>query len=469
MLRSVLSQLNQSAEIMELDLLPLRFHNVDLEKNYKQDFYFTSIAQIRFSIFFAIIFLGSFTITDVLYFPAEEHAILLTLRLGVGCGFLILGIVFTYTKWSEKYLQPVLALAVIVVGSAILTMMLVSDAPLVKHYYVGIIISMIFSYTFLRASFLAASVGGNFLVLLYLGSVLWLFDFSEYMLVVSSMFVVMTNIVGMIVAFFLEVYSRREFYLRYTLMKEQSNLYSLTMDLENQVEKRTQALADSNQELQNFAYIVSHDLKEPLRMVSSYLALLERRFEGKLEQDTQEFIWFAVDGANRMGKMIDGLLLYSRVETLGKPFQQVDCNQVVKQALQDVKLLVDESKAVVTVADLPTVMGDAEQLERVFENLLVNAIRYRGEASPKIEIGFDTTADEDMLRFWVKDNGIGIEPAHHEIIFEMFRQVNPSPESKGSGIGLSICKRIIERHGGKIWVESQLGKGAVFYFTLPIG
>ena len=454
---------------MELDLLPLRFHDIDLEKNYKQDFYFTSIYQIRFAIFFAIIFLGAFTITDVLYFPAEEHAILLTLRLGVGCGFLILSIVFTYTKWAEKYLQPVLALTVIVVGSAILAMMLVSDAPLVKHYYVGIIVSMLFSYTFLRSSFLAASFGGNFLVLLYLGSVLWLFDFPEYILVVSSMFVVMTNIIGMIVAFFLEMYSRREFYLRYKLMKEQSNLYSLTLDLENQVEKRTQALADSNQELQNFAYIVSHDLKEPLRMVSSYLKLLERRYEGTLEQDAQEFIWFAVDGANRMGKMIDGLLLYSRVETLGKPFQQVDCNQVVKQALQDVKLLVDESKAQVMVADLPTVMGDAEQLERVFENLLVNAIRYRGEASPKIEVGFDSTADEDMLCFWVKDNGIGIEPAHHEIIFEMFHQVNPSPESKGGGIGLSICKRIIERHGGKIWVESQLGEGAAFDFTLPIG
>lgn len=228
---------------------------------------------------------------------------------------------------------------------------------------------------------------------------------------------------------------------------------------------RSQELARSNAELEQMAYVASHDLQEPLRMVTSYLQLLEQRYGGQLDADAHDFIEFAVDGAKRMQALIDDLLSYSRVGTKAKPLQPTDCEAVMKTALQSLRMAIEESGAQIQCAGLPRVLGDAAQLAQLFQNLIANAIKFRGEAVPRIDIR--TEREDGFWRFEVRDNGIGIAPDYFERIFVMFQRLHNRSKYPGTGIGLAICKKIVERHGGRIWVDSAPGQGAVFKFTLP--
>ncbi|HEY9641787.1 MAG TPA: ATP-binding protein, partial [Coleofasciculaceae cyanobacterium] len=234
--------------------------------------------------------------------------------------------------------------------------------------------------------------------------------------------------------------------------------------LEQEIHQR-QELSRSNAELQQFAYIASHDLQEPLRMVTSYLQLLERRYKGQLDADADDFIGFAVDGASRMKTLINDLLCYSRVGTHGKPFQAIDCSRIVKQAIANLKIALEESNATITYDDLPEVLGDPGQLTQLFQNLLGNAVKFRGKALPTVHIGVERQGEAWL--FAVRDNGIGIESQYAERIFVIFQRLHQRAQYPGTGIGLAICKKIVERHGGKIWLQSELGKGSTFYFTLP--
>lgn len=229
--------------------------------------------------------------------------------------------------------------------------------------------------------------------------------------------------------------------------------------------RKTEELARSNKELEQFAYVASHDLQEPLRMVSSYLSLLERRYKGKLDQDADDFIHFAVDGAMRMQQLIKDLLTYSRVGTRGKPFEPTDSYQALAAALDNLQIAVQEAGATITHDPLPTVMADGSQLTQLFQNLVGNAIKFHGAEKPVIHIGASEAEGEWV--FTVRDNGIGIAAENFERIFVIFQRLHSREEYPGTGIGLSVCKRIVERHGGRIWVESEPGKGATFCFTLP--
>ena len=224
-------------------------------------------------------------------------------------------------------------------------------------------------------------------------------------------------------------------------------------------------LEKSNERLQQFAYAASHDLREPLRMVTRYLQLLERRYGDELDGDAEEFIEFAVDGAERMKAMIEGLLTYSRVETRGESFEPVDLEAVLDDVLTDLGVQIDETDAAITVESLPTVTGDASQLRQLFQNLVDNAITYSGKQTPRLAIS--AMRDGDELIISVSDEGIGIEQEDADRVFEVFQRLHSQEEYDGTGIGLTLCKRIVERHGGEIWFESTPGDGSTFSFTLP--
>ncbi|RDI72412.1 PAS domain S-box protein [Halopelagius longus] len=224
-------------------------------------------------------------------------------------------------------------------------------------------------------------------------------------------------------------------------------------------------LEESNERLEQFAYAASHDLQEPLRMVSSYLRLLERRYEDALDEDGEEFLEFAVDGADRMREMIEGLLQYSRVDTRGNPFEAVELDAVFENVRRDLQMKISESDADITAERLPRVYGDRSQLKQVLQNLLANAIDYSGDDPPRAHVSAERDGEEWVVS--VRDEGIGIDPADADRVFEVFQSLHAPDEHSGTGIGLALCERIVERHGGRIWVESEPGEGATFSFTLP--
>jgi len=232
-----------------------------------------------------------------------------------------------------------------------------------------------------------------------------------------------------------------------------------------ELSRRAQDLARSNGELQQFAYVASHDLQEPLRMISSYTQLLMRRYGKLFDEDATEFMDFIVDGAARMKQLIEDLLAYSRVGTRGREPEPTDAQAALDQALANLRAAIESSGATVTHDALPVVRADAPQLAQLFQNLVGNAVKFRGAEPPRIHVGVREKDDQVVLS--VRDNGIGIDPQYFERIFVIFQRLHSKAEYEGTGIGLAICKKIVDRHGGRIWVESQPGQGSTFYCTLP--
>jgi signal transduction histidine kinase len=240
----------------------------------------------------------------------------------------------------------------------------------------------------------------------------------------------------------------------------------LRHQMEDDLAKKVDELARSNADLEQFAYVASHDLQEPLRMVTAYTQLLGERYRGKLDENADKFIGYASEGAQRMQVLIQDLLAFSRVGRKEGGLASVDCNAVMKEVLQTLGSAIQASGAVVTWADLPAVWADRTQIAQVFQNLIANAIKFRGQEPPAVSV-----QAEERGNFWqfsVADNGVGIAPEYAENIFVVFQRLHARTEYPGNGIGLAICKKIVERYGGKIWVESEAGSGSTFKFTIPL-
>ena len=246
---------------------------------------------------------------------------------------------------------------------------------------------------------------------------------------------------------------------------------TVAMDIseEKRIEKELALKADdlvrSNRELQQFAYVASHDLKEPLRMVTNYVQLLHRRYGRTLDGEAKEYIDFAVEGSKRMYALVDDLLTYSRVDSSAVPFEPVAMDLVMTTALQDLGEASEKSGATVTATELPEVHADVQQMVQLMENLIGNAIKFRREEPPRVSLSAQLIGKEWI--FSVKDNGIGIEKEYQDKVFQMFQRLHPRETFPGTGIGLAVCKKVVERHGGRIWFESELGVGTTFFFSLP--
>ncbi|MGZ5521339.1 MAG: sensor histidine kinase, partial [Halobacteriota archaeon] len=235
--------------------------------------------------------------------------------------------------------------------------------------------------------------------------------------------------------------------------------------MEHQLDSILADLQRSNAELEQFAYVTSHDLQEPLRMITSYIQLIEEDYKGKIDADADQYIAFAVEGAKRMHTLINDLLAYSRVGTRGEPFLPTSMSSALSAAIANLDVAIEENHAVITHDELPTVLGDEAQLIQLFQNLLGNAIKFRSEGTPMIHVGVEETNDDWV--FSVRDNGIGMDMKHAERIFVVFQRLHAREEYAGTGIGLAVVKKMVERHGGHIWVESEPANGSTFYFTLP--
>jgi PAS domain S-box-containing protein len=245
--------------------------------------------------------------------------------------------------------------------------------------------------------------------------------------------------------------------------------YQIVKENESKLKETIVELERSNAELQSFAYITSHDLQEPLRTIASFSQLLEKRYKDKLDSDADEFIEYIVNASVRMKQMIQGLLDYSRIDSAGKEFIKTDMNINVEKAVSNLEFVINESNAEITSDYLPTVNADPDQIVRVFQNLISNAIKYRKSQLPlRIHISVRTDKERNEHVFSVNDNGIGMEEQYTDKIFEVFKRLHTTEEYEGTGIGLAVVKRIIERHNGHIWVESQLGKCSTFYFSIPL-
>lgn len=247
---------------------------------------------------------------------------------------------------------------------------------------------------------------------------------------------------------------------------EEKRLRNQRRQSEEELAQKVAELARSNAELEQFAYVASHDLQEPLRMIANYTQLLAERYRGKLDEQADKYIRYSVDGAVRMQALIQDLLKFSRVGKAAIEPRTTECRAVVELALNNLEVAVRESGAVVNWNGLPAVMADPAQLTQVFQNLIANAIKFHGVGTPVIEI--DSEKKDDVWVLTVSDNGIGIPAESWQDIFVIFRRLHTRDEYEGNGIGLSICKKIIERHGGKIWIEAQPRPGSCFKFTLPV-
>lgn len=251
----------------------------------------------------------------------------------------------------------------------------------------------------------------------------------------------------------------------FEIKKSNEKLELKVKERTEELKKAVDQLKESNNELEQFAYVASHDLQEPLRMITAYITLLAKKYEGQLDPKADEYIGYVVDGSKRMQLLISDLLKYARLTTRQKPFELANFSKVVEDVIEDLQINIKETQASIKIDPLPQILADPTQIRQLFQNLITNAIKFHSDLPPVIIIS--AQKDKNEWCFCISDNGIGMEPKYYERVFMMFQRLHDREKYPGTGIGLTVCKKIVERHGGRIWVESVLGKGSSFYFTMP--
>ncbi len=289
---------------------------------------------------------------------------------------------------------------------------------------------------------------------------------QELVILKKDLYLLLNTLLFFTTLLFIVITSFLVYYNDYTIEKE---IKTANRQLRKEISNRKRIedeLKRTNKELEYFAYIASHDLQEPLRMIASYVALLERRNKDKFDSDSKEFIEFALDGASRMKQLINDLLHYSRIGTRGSPFKETDVENIFTQTIKNLEVGIREVNANITHDRLPTIIADESQLIQLFQNLIGNALKFCADRTPEIHV--TAKKEQNSWIFGVHDNGIGIEAKHVERVFQIFQKLHTRKAYQGTGIGLAVCKKIVERHHGNIWIESEIGKGTTFWFTIPL-
>jgi signal transduction histidine kinase len=360
-----------------------------------------------------------------------------------------------FRKQSQAYLSIYAVMLTILIGIAdyrtgselSLAVFYILPISLVGWFATGtptVLVCLVSSIVEFAANSAAGRTYSHFLIAFWNSAVLLLF-FLLYAFILSKL--------------------KKEYGKRMKLIDELRDSLSELKRTKEELEQKSQDLARSNIDLQQFAYAASHDLKEPLRGVEGFTKLLARRYKGRLDENADEFIQFILEGVQRMQTLIKDLLAYSQIGTQGMHLQLMESESAVAQALSNLQTAIDEKGAVITHNALPKVTADPSQLSRLFQNLIGNAIKFHGDKAPEVHVSAERKGGNWL--FSVHDNGIGIDRSSADRIFVIFQRLHTKKEYEGTGIGLAICKRIVERHGGSIWVESEPGTGSTFYFTIP--
>jgi signal transduction histidine kinase len=462
---TLFNPLRQHAAEFDMHFLPPRFREEDMEAAYRRTRFDETLVKNRIGLILGIITLGTLMLADALFFPWQEARWLIFSRLAVAWPCFISILVLSYTKHAQKFLKPAIAFSIIWVGFSILSNYFITSTALIQHYYVALIITMLFGFTYIHGNSLHALFTGTVIQLSYL-LVCFLLPLPVGIAITSNLFLLAINVIGFSNNYSLEFSTRREFWIQHQLRKERENLRILNNELDLLVTKRTQQLEDSTAFIQQFNTGVANDLKAPLNSAHDYLGLFYQRNQDSFDAVSMELMNEINAHCNRVKSMIDSLVDYARLQETASRLTPLNSNFIVEIAIRRLYSEIRTAEAKIEVGELPTVMGDEGQLIILFTSLLSNAVKYHGDTKPYISIEAKHLGDSGLWQFCVADNGIGIPILGQAHLFQFFSRLHPTEAITGIGMGLAICKRIIEMHGGEIWVESEPNSGSRFYFTL---
>ncbi len=410
-----------------------------------------SIIQFRLAFLMVTILYGAFGYLDSIVVP-EYANLFYIIRFYIVVPLLSFVILLSFTRFFSKIWQILLLISFIVAGGGISVMTML--VPENYAYYAGMMLIFSAGYFFIKLRFFLASIAGWTTLLIFNIGAVFYADAGSMILISNNFFFVSANLIGMFAAYNIEYFARRDFFMNQELDRQKVVLEEVNKNLEIRTK-----------EIEQLSYIASHDLQEPLRTLTSFAQLIKEEYAGKLDAEGDKYIDFIYNSAGRMKEMVTGLAEYSY---LGKASSKVsvDCNEIVKEALADLFDSIKTSHARISAQELPTIRGYQTEMRLLFQNLVINAIKFQKKGMvPEITISAEMRKKEWL--FSVKDNGIGIDEKNKDKIFVIFRRMHNHSEYKGTGIGLAHCKKIVEMHGGKIWVESSPGAGSTFLFTIP--